>query len=701
LAQVLWLKPGLEVLLPASCESVSCRRLNCCLASNPVCRDLRARTQSTMLKLLGFLTLVGASALKVDISDGERPIAKVVNLLKDMGDQLQHEAEADEEAFSKFACWCETNDKEKSKAIKDGTQHIADLTAAIEEYASGSQRLTSEIAALKVQVEQQTNSLNEATAIREKEAAEFHAEEKDMINSITSLKGAVVTLGKAHGEGPNALMQVQKLLQHPRYEQMFAQILTRRQRKVVLSLVQTDSKATTPASGEIFGILKQMKETFETNRANSQKDEAQAGSEYAQLKEAKTSELAAARDQIEAKTVNLADSDQKGAQATQDKADTENAVEADNAFLADIRPKCATADADYQARVKVRTEEIQAVSETIGILTNDEANDAFTKSMSFIQKSSTVKLQARARAVTLLTSASKKNPKLVTLAVSMQLDAFSKVNANIDSMVEALKKEQGDEVGDRDFCIKELNTNERQAAERQDTRADLEQKIADLTSEIESLTDSLKTLAAEVTDAQIQMKKASENRAEENKDFQMTVSDQRATQAILAKALDRLNDFYAKRAAFLQANGIAPVDDNAPPPTGVAYAKNAGGGGVIAMIQEVVTESKDLETKAIAAENDSQAAYEGFIKDTNKLISANNKDIANKSDAKAKADMSKAQAEGDLKATITDILSLDEMAKQLHDQCDFLLKNFDERQSSRSQEMDALRQAKAIFSGMK
>jgi len=480
-----------------------------------------------------------------------------------------------------------------------------------------------------------------------------------------------------------------------------AQMLScRRQRKVVLSLVQTTAKATTPASGEIFGILKQMKETFETNQANSQKDEANAQVEYANLKEAKTAELAAANKQIEAKTVNLADSDQKGAQATQDKADTEDSVAADNAFLADIRPKCATADADYQARVKVRTEEIQAVSETIGILTSDEANDAFTKSMSFVQKSSTVTL-ARARAVTLLTSASRKNPKLMTLAVSMQLDAFSKVNANIDSMVEALKKEQGDEVADRDFCIKELNTNERQAAERMDAKADLEQKIADLTSEIESLTDALKALSSEVTEAQVQMKKATENRAAENKDFAMTVSDQRATQAILAKAMERLQDFYNKKAAFLQNNGIAPVDDNAPPPTGVAYSKGAGGGGVMAMLDGVVAESKDLETKAIAAENSNQAAYEHFLKDTNKLITSNNKNIANKSDAKAKADMSKAQAEGDLKATIQDILSLDEMAKELHDQCDFLLKNFDERQSSRSGEMDALRQAKAIFSGMK
>merc|ERR1719160_853028 len=119
------------------------------------------------------------------------------------------------------------------------------------------------------------------------------------------------------------------------------------------------------------------------------------------------------------------------------------------------------------------------------------------------------------------------------------------------------------------------------------------------------------------------------------------------------------------------------------------------------MIQDVIAESKTAETEAISDETTAQAAYEGFIKDSNKLIKANTEDIASKSEAKAKADMEKATAEGDLKETVETILTLDDTAKTLHDQCDFLPKNFEERQSSRSQEIDALNQAKAIFSGMK
>merc|ERR1719316_2112095 len=50
--------------------------------------------------------------------------------------QLEVEAKEDEEMYDQMACWCETNDKEKTKAIADNTQKIKELTATIEEAAA-------------------------------------------------------------------------------------------------------------------------------------------------------------------------------------------------------------------------------------------------------------------------------------------------------------------------------------------------------------------------------------------------------------------------------------------------------------------------------------------------------------------------------------------------------------------------------------
>ena len=49
--------------------------------------------------------------------------------------------------------------------------------------------------------------------------------------------------------------------------------------------------------------------------------------------------------------------------------------------------------------------------------------------------------------------------------------------------------------------------------------------------------------------AMIEMKRASEDRVVENKDFQVNVADQCATQAILTNALDRLKMFFVAKAA--------------------------------------------------------------------------------------------------------------------------------------------------------
>merc|ERR1719311_593632 len=106
----------------------------------------------------------------------------------------------------------------------------------------------------------------------------------------------------------------------------------------------------------------------------------------------------------------MADATEAAAQGEQDLKDTTAQMTADQEFLADMRPTCAKAGEEYDARVKVRTEEIQAVSETIGILTSDEANDSFTKSMSFIQRraSSRRERSKRDKAATFLREAAKK-----------------------------------------------------------------------------------------------------------------------------------------------------------------------------------------------------------------------------------------------------------------------------------------------------
>merc|ERR1719281_1494794 len=180
----------------------------------------------------------------------------------------------------------------------------------------------------------------------------------------------------------------------------------------MLSLLQETqgAPAYAPASGEIFGILKQMKESYETNLDSSRKDEEQSAKSYGELKNAKEMEIKAATEKAFNKEAEAAVALKKNAEATEGLENTRKALAADTAFLASLKQKCATMDEDWEERSKTRGEEIAAVSDTIALLSEDDAKDLFSKSLGLIQlraQSSRNALQ-RAQAVQFLVDAGKK-----------------------------------------------------------------------------------------------------------------------------------------------------------------------------------------------------------------------------------------------------------------------------------------------------
>merc|ERR1712019_137442 len=134
-----------------------------------------------------------------------------------------------------------------------------------------------------------------------------------------------------------------------------------------------------PQSGEIFGILRQMKETFEANLSESQKEELASQKAYEDLKAAKEEEIAAGQAQIDTKTQELADTDEKLAQAKEDIEDTRNSLAADEQFLMMLKEKCQMTDKEWEERSKTKQLEMEAVSKALAVLSTDDAHDLFTR----------------------------------------------------------------------------------------------------------------------------------------------------------------------------------------------------------------------------------------------------------------------------------------------------------------------------------
>jgi chromosome segregation ATPase len=641
------------------------------------------------------------------------PVSKVVNLLKDMLKQLEKEAEEDEEIYDQLVCWCETNDKQKTKAIADAEARIDDLTTTIEELTATSARLNTEIENLDHELTKNKEALESATKQREQQLKEFNAEEADMLNSIELLGGAIETLSKLGGASmlQMSLSQKQSMAnllttQMTQHADLLEGALLPSQRQAVSDFLQTADKkalpgAYEPKSGAIVGILSQMKETFENNLSQSQKEEMANQRSYEEVKAAKEKEITAGQNQIDTKTQELATTDEKLAQAKEDLEDTKNTLSADEEFLVMLKEKCSVTDAEWEERQKTRQLEMEACSKALAVLSSDDARDLFKNTFNpdFLQVSASHP-ELRNRAANVLAAAAGKfhNTRLSMMAHKVRLDAFEEVKKAIDDMITQLGKEKEDEIKHKDFCTDELNKNQLETEKKEREKIDLEAKIEDLELTIKTLTEQIATLKSEIEEMQVQMKRSGEDREKENKEFQQTVADQRASVVLLSKAMDILKGFYDKEAAaaaLVQQEPAGPP----PPPGFKEYKKNPQSSGVMAMSTQSIEDSKAMEAEAIKSEESATAAYEAFIKETNNSIEAKSKDIANKSESKGKAEDYLAQAKTELDSTNVELDELSAYNAELHASCDFVLKNFDIRQTARDQEVEALKQAKAILSG--
>mmetsp|Transcript_21699 Transcript_21699/g.67696 ORF Transcript_21699/g.67696 Transcript_21699/m.67696 type:complete len:683 (+) Transcript_21699:68-2116(+) len=664
-----------------------------------------------MLLALPAASLGVTSSLTFDAAAAKkRPVSKVIKLLQDMQKQLEKEAKEDEEIYDKLACWCETNDKEKAKSISDAEKKIKGLTNKIDELTATSARLNTEIENLEKEVAENQEALSKATALREKQLEEFSAEEKDLLESISSLKAAVDALSKHNGEGASSLLQVRRdpvrqvadTIRHEmqRHATMLSGVLSHKERRATASFLQSPQEPYAPQSGEIFGILKQMKETFEGNLASSKKDEAENLKTYEDLKAAKEEEISAGQDQISAKTQELAETDDTLAKSKEEIVDTREQLAADREFLATVKSKCKSVDEDYERRVKARAAEVEACRKAISVLSSDEAVENNNKVYNFAQRQARQHSELRARASELLAAKARQlhSPRLSALSYKVKLDAFERVKEAIQKQIDELVQEKEDEIKQKDFCNAEFQENQMQTEKKEHEKDGLLTKIDDQKATIKKLSNELDDLKAQIDEMALQRKRAGEDRERENQEYLKTVAEQRQAQQDIKTAMKILAPVYgedAEAVAFL-ARRQEPA-----PPGFDEYEKNAGGNRVMDMLNDVLADTKKLEDEAIRDEEDMQKGYEDFVKETNDAIDARKRQVVEKTQERAQTQSDLVETTEVKDKALTELEQLSNYNAQLHKSCDYLLKNFDVRQTARDEEIEALRTTIRILSGDK
>merc|ERR550514_1967731 len=144
--------------------------------------------------------------------------------------------------------------------------------------------------------------------------------------------------------------------------------------------------------------------------------------------------------------------------------------------------------------------------------------------------------------------------------------------------------------------------------------------------------------------------------------------------------------------------------DVAPPPApdappGGAPKKNEKSAGVLSMMDTIVSDLKNDMKESEYAEKTAQKDYAELMADSQATRAGDSKALTGKESTKAQAEEQLVATKETRSATATDLKQVQAVTADLHVSCDFILQNGDLRKEARTNEIEGLKNAKAVLSG--
>merc|ERR1719261_314143 len=339
-----------------------------------------------------------------------------------------------------------------------------------------------------------------------------------------------------------------------------------------------------PASGQITGILKQMTDRMNADLAEATAAENTAIKAYNELMAAKEKEVAALTKAIEEKMVRLGKLQVEIVEMKEDLDDTGKGLLEDKKFLADLKKNCATKADEHAANMKLRSEELLALADTIKILNDDDALELFKKTLpaasaSLLQLQVTVADQ-RQQALAVIRANRRPELNFIALALQGRKVDFSKVIGMIDEMVSTLKAEQQDDNDKKEYCETQfdLADDKKKALERE--ISNLEKAIDKANEGVKALSEEIKALEAGIKALDKSVAEATEQRKEENAEYTELMASDGAAKELLGFAKNRLNKFYNPKLYKAPPKRQLSEEDQITVSMGGTLAPTAAPGGI-------------------------------------------------------------------------------------------------------------------------
>jgi predicted nucleic acid-binding Zn-ribbon protein len=687
--------------------------------------------------VLGFLAMASASETR-------NPVGKVVELIKELQSKITADGKAEQKIYDKYACWCENMSARKANAIHTAHADIKSLSTQILELKGLVATRAAEIAELSRNIRDNQEAQDTATAIRQKENTAYQGQKAEMEETLNALERGIRVLMGAGTGGDESLLQTPKKqfellkigeLVHTAMTRMPADHqLSPHQMSALMTFTKQpadyhDQKAKksasfSPQSATIQGILKDMYDTFSMNLEKATETEATQQKNFEDVMAVKVKEMGTLNDTRRQKEESKATAETDLATASQNLDDTTETMTADTQLFDDAKAACTSKAAEWNERVRARSEEMAGIAKALEILTSDENRALFSKSIkpgmeaaSFLQVNSDEQ-DPRSRAYDALKkhATKAKSLRLAALAARVRTSTtghFDVVIVEIDKMIAVMKREEKDDQEQRDWCKEETFKNEQEAARLEYKIEKHETKLMKLNKRLEDLETNKQVTIAQILQTNEDIASMEETRIAEHAAFAEAKSDDEQAVTVLSSAIEALGAFYknndidqgeiqggAKAAALVQEPEFEVSEDQAPDASFTSAGKSGGESKGILSIMTMIKEDLEDEIKnGVKNEKRTQGAFENQLNAAKKLV----EDLT----------LKKTNLESDISST-NDEINDTTVAKEdneglLHEEreylasikpdCDFMLNNFEKRRASRGEEVDGLITAKGMLAG--
>jgi uncharacterized protein YoxC len=660
------------------------------------------------------LALLLVTTESYSLKQGGSPTQKVISLLQDMLSKGRMELNDEQVSFAAYKQFCESTTVEKQDSIAAAADLMETLQADIEKAESDAANLAREIAGLDKDIAGFTSDQKGATAERTKEHEDYEVAHRDYSESLDALDRAIIVLKKQDFDREQAsslLQQVSLLARVPE-----------KARRTIAAFLATDSEVrqdplsvSAPQaasyefqSGGVVDMLENLKDKFEDELRDLEKDEMKAQGAYDIMSLDLKNSIAAAESQMAAKAKLKSEKEEAGAEAKGELSDTTISHSEDSTYLTDLNAQCQQKSNDFEQRQELRKEELAAISKAIEILGSGVAGNAEKYDVAMVQKKSHAlrgsetkgQLPVQNNVAVFLQGRAKKLDSriLAMIAEKVRDDPFAKVKKMIDSMITKLLEEANEEADHKGWCDKEMGTNEKTRQKKTEELNTLVATIDQLKADIQTLTEEIAELSKGIAEVDKAIAEATDVRTKESEKNKETIEDAKAAQTAVRQALAVLKDFY-KKAATATALVQQSPEEEAPETFDTAYQGMQGEStGVIGMLEVIMSDFAKLEAETESAEDTAAAEYRRFMAESKKDKAVKETDLDHKKKTKVMKEADLNDADKDRFATERELNAALFYYEKLKPSCVDSGVTFEERTERRAAEIESLREALKILS---